>query len=194
MTVNVLSYVAALEADWNGGEVFHYSIGWGTNYHELAPKSTRLWTAMTSSNLKGLPAPIFQHTRERINGRNISRKQKWHNGRYAADFRVLLGLIEWPKGTKFPLLWLKQWQNNHKGIWYFQHHSDNFFWGESWTHWVIKGAQYLLNIHQVLVAMGFFPAGVQDETLKEDSPGNPWNFHTYHTLLADSAIFRKALC
>ena len=28
-----------------------------------------------------------------------------------------------------------------------------------------KGAQYLLIIHEVLVAMGFFPAGVQDETL-----------------------------
>ena len=30
----------------------------------------------------------------------------------------------------------------------------------------IKGA---LIIHEVLVAMGFFPAGVQDETLKEES-------------------------
>ena len=29
----------------------------------------------------------------------------------------------------------------------------------------IKGAQYSL-IHEALVAMGFFPAGVQDETLK----------------------------
>ena len=28
-----------------------------------------------------------------------------------------------------------------------------------------KGAQYS---HEVLVAMGFFPAGVQDETLKEE--------------------------
>ena len=33
----------------------------------------------------------------------------------------------------------------------------------------IKGAQYSLIIHEVLVAMGFFPAGVQDETLKEGS-------------------------
>ena len=32
-----------------------------------------------------------------------------------------------------------------------------------------KGAWYLLIIHEVLVAMGFFPAGVQDETLKEES-------------------------
>ena len=31
-----------------------------------------------------------------------------------------------------------------------------------------KGARYSLIIHEVLVAMGFFPAGVQDETLKED--------------------------
>ena len=33
---------------------------------------------------------------------------------------------------------------------------------------IFKGAQYLLIIHEVL-AMGFFPAGVQDETLKEES-------------------------
>ena len=33
----------------------------------------------------------------------------------------------------------------------------------------IKGARYLLIIHELLVAMGFFPAGVQDETLKEES-------------------------
>ena len=32
-----------------------------------------------------------------------------------------------------------------------------------------KGARYLLIIHKVLIAMGFFPAGVQDETLKEES-------------------------
>ena len=31
----------------------------------------------------------------------------------------------------------------------------------------IKGARYLLIIHELLVAMGFFSAGVQDETLKE---------------------------
>ena len=30
-----------------------------------------------------------------------------------------------------------------------------------------KGARYLLIIHELLVAVGFFPAGVQDETLKE---------------------------
>ena len=34
---------------------------------------------------------------------------------------------------------------------------------------LIKGARYLLIIHELLVAMGFFPAGVQDETLKEES-------------------------
>ena len=33
----------------------------------------------------------------------------------------------------------------------------------------LKGAQYLLIIHEILVAMEFFPAGVQDETLKEES-------------------------
>ena len=33
----------------------------------------------------------------------------------------------------------------------------------------LKGARYLLIIHEVLVAMGFIPAGVQDETLKEES-------------------------
>ena len=33
----------------------------------------------------------------------------------------------------------------------------------------VKGARYLLIIHEVLVAMGFFPAGVQNETLKEES-------------------------
>ena len=32
-----------------------------------------------------------------------------------------------------------------------------------------KGARYLLIIHELLVAMGFFPMGVQDETLKEES-------------------------
>ena len=30
-----------------------------------------------------------------------------------------------------------------------------------------KGARYLLIIHELLVAMIFFPAGVQDETLKK---------------------------
>ena len=35
---------------------------------------------------------------------------------------------------------------------------------------MIKGAQYSLVIYEVLAAMGFFfPAGVQDETLKEKS-------------------------
>ena len=33
----------------------------------------------------------------------------------------------------------------------------------------IKGGHYLLIIHEVLVAIGFFPAGMQDETLKEES-------------------------
>ena len=33
----------------------------------------------------------------------------------------------------------------------------------------IKGARYLLIIHEVLVAMDFFSAGVQDETLGEES-------------------------
>ena len=34
----------------------------------------------------------------------------------------------------------------------------------------IKGARYLLIIHEVLIAMLlFFPAGVQDDTLKEES-------------------------
>ena len=33
----------------------------------------------------------------------------------------------------------------------------------------IKGARYLLIIHEVLVAMDFFPAGVQDEALEEES-------------------------
>ena len=33
----------------------------------------------------------------------------------------------------------------------------------------LKGARYLLIIHEVLVAMDFFPAGVQDETLEEES-------------------------
>ena len=33
----------------------------------------------------------------------------------------------------------------------------------------IKGAWYLLIIHEVLVAMDFFSAGVQDETLEEES-------------------------
>ena len=31
----------------------------------------------------------------------------------------------------------------------------------------LKGAQY--SLHEVLVTMGFFPAGVQDETPKEES-------------------------
>ena len=35
--------------------------------------------------------------------------------------------------------------------------------------YVVKGARYLLIIHEVLVAMDFFPAGVQDETLEEVS-------------------------
>ena len=34
---------------------------------------------------------------------------------------------------------------------------------------VIKGAQYSSIIHEVLVAMGGFPAGVRDEILKEES-------------------------
>ena len=33
----------------------------------------------------------------------------------------------------------------------------------------IKGARYLLIIHEVQVAMVFFPAGVQDEALEEES-------------------------
>ena len=33
----------------------------------------------------------------------------------------------------------------------------------------IKDARYLLIIHELLVAMGFFPAEVKDETLKEES-------------------------
>ena len=33
----------------------------------------------------------------------------------------------------------------------------------------LKGARYLLIIHEVLVAMDFFSAGVQDETLEEES-------------------------
>ena len=32
-----------------------------------------------------------------------------------------------------------------------------------------KGARYSIIIHEVWVVMGFFPAGVQDETLKEVS-------------------------
>ena len=36
-------------------------------------------------------------------------------------------------------------------------------------HSMFKGAQYSLIIHEVLVATEFFPAGVQDETLKEES-------------------------
>ena len=32
-----------------------------------------------------------------------------------------------------------------------------------------KGARYLLIIHEVLVAMDLFSAGVQDETLEEES-------------------------
>ena len=34
---------------------------------------------------------------------------------------------------------------------------------------LVKGARYLLIIHDVLVAMDFFSAGVQDETLEEES-------------------------
>ena len=34
---------------------------------------------------------------------------------------------------------------------------------------LLKGARYLLIIHEVLVAMDFFPAGVQDEALEEES-------------------------
>ena len=34
---------------------------------------------------------------------------------------------------------------------------------------LFKGARYLLIIHEVLVAMDFFSAGVQDETLEEES-------------------------
>ena len=33
----------------------------------------------------------------------------------------------------------------------------------------LKGARYLLIIHEVLVAMDFFSAGVQDEALEEES-------------------------
>ena len=33
----------------------------------------------------------------------------------------------------------------------------------------LKGARYLLIIHELLVAMDFFYAGVQDETLEEES-------------------------
>ena len=33
----------------------------------------------------------------------------------------------------------------------------------------VKGARYLLIIHEVLVAMDFFSAGVQVETLEEES-------------------------
>ena len=33
----------------------------------------------------------------------------------------------------------------------------------------VKGARYLLIIHEVLVAMDFFSAGVQDEALEEES-------------------------
>ena len=32
-----------------------------------------------------------------------------------------------------------------------------------------KGSRYVLIIHELLVAMGFFPAGVQDEIPKEES-------------------------
>ena len=32
----------------------------------------------------------------------------------------------------------------------------------------LKGARYLLIIHQLLVAMGFFPAGVQDSCHNND--------------------------
>ena len=41
------------------------------------------------------------------------------------------------------------------------------FTGIFWN--VVKGARYLLIIHEVLVAMDFFPAGVQDEALEEES-------------------------
>ena len=34
---------------------------------------------------------------------------------------------------------------------------------------IFKGAPYLLIIHEVLVAMDFFSAGVQDEALEEES-------------------------
>ena len=34
---------------------------------------------------------------------------------------------------------------------------------------LVKGARYLLIIHEVLVAMDFFSAGVQDQTLEEES-------------------------
>ena len=33
----------------------------------------------------------------------------------------------------------------------------------------LKGARYLLIIHEVLVAMDFFSAGAQDEALEEES-------------------------
>ena len=43
--------------------------------------------------------------------------------------------------------------------------------GTPYLHQCIKGARYLnlLIIHELLVAMFFFPAGVQDKTLKEES-------------------------
>ena len=37
------------------------------------------------------------------------------------------------------------------------------------VHETVKGARYLLISHEVLVAMDFFSAGVQDETLEEES-------------------------
>ena len=37
------------------------------------------------------------------------------------------------------------------------------------TSFIFKGARYSLIIHELLVAMGFFPAGVRDESLKEES-------------------------
>ena len=39
----------------------------------------------------------------------------------------------------------------------------------TYTQLIIKGARNLLIIHEVLVAMDFFSAGVQDKTLEEES-------------------------
>ena len=55
--------------------------------------------------------------------------------------------------------------------WTREHQSDAWFCSAGVFVFLLtlKGARYSLIIHEVPVAMGFFPAGVQDETLKEES-------------------------
>ena len=47
----------------------------------------------------------------------------------------------------------------------------------------VQAARYLLIIHELLVAMGFVPAGVQDESLKSTYVTVPSTLKTIHCIV-----------